>query len=1012
MLKESEQKQLFQYFKPKIKMTTCKLGVGVCYYLGLSNGIVGAYIYELHNMVNNKIEIIDKCNLIDQSISYEDIVEYSKTQYGDDFDNMLNKYKQEYYEKLNQNQRNEFISEIAKMPGIAISKEQGKLLANNLISVEYYFTQEDEHIYLSLKVGNSKYYIVKNIDEFFFAINNNKLIDYGKQLSFYHRKDNFIKQDQLALEIIDEIKRNPLYNNNKECLIPLKSFKNVMDALKGRKVYFNGLPYLVRLNKINVEIKIDENYCLHSKLKKDDILINTSREIFIVKNDSETIDIVDCNYKTNELVNLSFKFDGFNIKPLLNSFLTNVYMFHYDSITVDSKIEKEFKIKSIEIEAYFDYQAGGIIVTPKYIKSDQELEENQIIDYYDVNKLKSFKSYLSELGFVDFTLKKQEDIYRFLTMDLFYLKKLCKVYLSENITSKQIIKFKLPQISVKYQNNLMSFLLDNSEFTDEELYKILKAIRKKQQYFLLNKNTIIDLTDKQAITFNEIVTDLDLCEKKLTKEMEKPLYQTFKLKRYLNDINIDSYIQNMINDIANFKNAEMEVPKVNTKLRTYQIEGYKWLRTLAKYNLGGILADDMGLGKTLEIITFLKSDKALKPSIIICPKSLIFNWHSEFEKFDKSTNVVEIYGNQQERKKIIENIKPNEKVIYITSYDSLRNDEDDYKVEFNYVIIDEGQYIKNINAKKTKTVKQLISKNRIALTGTPIENNVFDLWSLFDFIMPNYLPPLNDFKSEITDENYYNELSKKIAPFILRRTKKEVLKDLPNKYERIVTADLTEEQKKIYDSYVLQVKNMLKEENKTMQVLSIITRLRQICVDPNTFIDNYNGTSGKMEILVNLIEEYIKNNHRIVIFSQFVKALEILSNQLIKMNINFRMLTGETKAKERVSLSEQFNTNDQIKVMLISLKAGGTGLNLIGADTVIHLDPWWNQSAENQASDRAYRIGQEKAVEVIKLICRDTIEQRVIELQNIKQDLINKLISNDDTSITKLSKEDLEYILK
>ena len=279
--------------------------------------------------------------------------------------------------------------------------------------------------------------------------------------------------------------------------------------------------------------------------------------------------------------------------------------------------------------------------------------------------------------------------------------------------------------------------------------------------------------------------------------------------------------------------------------------------------------------------------------------------------------------------------------------------------------------------------------------------------------MPDYLPELSEFKTSANnnDETFLTNLSRKIAPFILRRSKKEVLTDLPNKYERVLTAELTLEQQKMYDAFVLKAKDtMINEDNSIIAILSIITRLRQICVDPKTFIDDYDGGSGKIDILLDLIDEYMANNHKMLVFSQFVSAFEIIEKKLKNKKISYYKLTGETNAKERIDLANKFNNNN-VPVFLISLKAGGTGLNLIGADTIIHLDPWWNVAAENQATDRSHRIGQTKNVEVIKLICRNTIEQRVVELQNIKKDLIDKLISKDDSSITKLSKEDLAFIL-
>ena len=592
---------------------------------------------------------------------------------------------------------------------------------------------------------------------------------------------------------------------------------------------------------------------------------------------------------------------------------------------------------------------------------------------------------------------------------LFDTAKLCNVYLSDSIKNKTIQKFSAPSVRIQYDNGLSLIFNKESIYDKEDLENILKALKKKKKYTLLKDDRVVEFNDDSNL-FLDLVNDIGIDFN--NDEMRISTQAAIKAIAYQNNVEYDDYIKDMIDEIRNFKNSDYEIPHINLNLRDYQIEGFKWLKILTKYHLGGILADDMGLGKTLEMITLIESDKEEKPSLIICPKSLIFNWQQEFMKFTPWIETIKIYGSQSDRHRMINNINSNKKIIYITSYDSLRNDLDYYKrIEFNYLLLDEAQAIKNVNAIKSKNVKSLKAINKFALTGTPIENNVIDLWSIFDFILPNYLEDLNVFTQRyLRQDNYSKIIAKKIAPFILRRRKIDVLNDLPEKYEHIITCDMTIDQKLIYDAHIEDARCKIENE-EAFEMLPYLTILREICVDPSLIAENYDKESGKIKYLEEMIPEYINNNHRVLVFSSFVKGLEKVSQLLDKLNIKYFVLTGDTKIEKRNADTKLFNEDESIKVYLISLKAGGTGLNLVGADTVIHLDPWWNVSAENQATDRAHRIGQRRNVEVIKLVCEDSIEERVIELQNIKKEIIDELIKNDDRSITSFSLDDIKFIL-
>lgn len=431
-------------------------------------------------------------------------------------------------------------------------------------------------------------------------------------------------------------------------------------------------------------------------------------------------------------------------------------------------------------------------------------------------------------------------------------------------------------------------------------------------------------------------------------------------------------------------------------------------------------------GKTLQIIAIILESKQemseKKPSIVISPSSLTLNWKNEIEKFAPSLKSIVIRGTSKERKNLIEEVLEND--IVITSYDSLKRDIDVYiekGIDFRYIIADEAQYIKNSNTQNARSLKDLNGETRFALTGTPIENSLSELWSIFDFIMPGYLFRYSKFKSEFEtrivkdqDEETMKRLKVMIEPFILRRTKKQVLTELPDKTITIMKNEMEGEQQKIYLSYMAQTKNEILQEIETegfeksqIKILSLLTRLRQICCHPALFIENYNGESSKLIQSIELIEDAIASNHKILLFSTYTSMFEIIEKELKKRNIEYYKLTGSTKVDERIKMVDDFNKNPNIKIFLISLKAGGTGLNLTGADLVIHYDPWWNISAENQATDRAYRIGQKNNVQVYKLITKNSIEEKINELQEKKATLIDDVLDTNQTFINKLSKEEI-----
>ena len=430
----------------------------------------------------------------------------------------------------------------------------------------------------------------------------------------------------------------------------------------------------------------------------------------------------------------------------------------------------------------------------------------------------------------------------------------------------------------------------------------------------------------------------------------------------------------------------------------------------------------MGLGKTVQMIAFLLSEKEEKgpaANLLIVPTSLVYNWEDELRRFAPSLDLVIVSGSKEERSEIIK--AAGDYDIVITSYPLIRKDIHDYRdIDFRYIVLDEAQYIKNRGSLSAKSVKQLKAKNYFALTGTPMENSLGELWSIFDFLMPGYLLTSRKFTEKYekpivrdNDQEKLRELNNHIRPFILRRLKKDVLKELPDKIEQKILVDMTDKQKKVYLAYLQAIKGDLNQEigekgyNRShIKILAGLTRLRQLSCHPAVFLEDYHGGSGKLDFLEELVEEAVGSGHRILIFSQFTSMLAAIKERLERIDIDMIYLDGKTAMKDRGDLVKRFNKGEG-DVFLISLKAGGTGLNLSSADMVIHFDPWWNPAVEDQATDRAHRIGQENKVQVIKLITKGTIEEKIFELQEKKKEMIDKVIREGETLISKLSEEEI-----
>ena len=622
-------------------------------------------------------------------------------------------------------------------------------------------------------------------------------------------------------------------------------------------------------------------------------------------------------------------------------------------------------------------------------------------------------------------------LYDFLRIGIEDLSRYGIVKGTEAFRSQKVRPVPQVQVGVSVESNLLDITVTSRDVSKEDLLQLLYSYKLKKRYYRLKSGDFVDLSRGEDLGEVEaFLSAMDIQEDRaIGEKVQIPLYRALYLDRLLEEHDAlsssrDRTYRALVKNFRIVRDADYELPKdMQEVVRPYQNYGFKWLKTLENAGFGGILADEMGLGKTLQMISLILSDKEedqSRTSLVVCPASLVYNWQEEFRRFAPSVNASVVSGTLANRKAVLNNYKKAD--VLITSYDTLKRDILLYKdMGFHICVLDEAQFIKNPKAAVTKAVKAVRAACRFALTGTPIENRLSELWSIFDFLMPGFLYSSQEFSGRYEipimkeqDEEATERLRKMTGPFILRRCKKDVLKDLPAKLEEVRYARLSGEQQKIYDAQVVRMLEMLSGgasggEDK-IRIFAELTRIREICCDPSLILEEYEGESAKREACLELIRSAMDGGHRMLVFSQFTSMLALLEKDLKEEGIPYFLITGQTPKEKRLSLVHTFNEGD-VPVFLISLKAGGTGLNLVGADVVIHYDPWWNLAVQNQATDRAHRIGQTRDVTVYKLILKDTIEEKIMQLQETKKDLADAIMEGSRESIMSLTSEELMSLL-
>ncbi len=936
--------------------------------------------------------------------------------------------------------------------------QRGEILSSHTPQTIQVTPTLDIHTYnkpvLAIKASHTKSYQIKNFQTFLDNVRNHVTHTYGKDLTFLHHINCFNKDSKDLVSFL--LKYEPQHQDTQPLDLPHRYFlitpfslDAFFDLYKDKSISFQTQhsTTLLTCKSINPSFTI-----LCSQVSEQLYHISLlEKEFYILEGiDYQYIQIHDTLYRCDET------FTQYAI-PFLSSYLhhpdtwqittkdmirfyQNILMKLPDSILYDGVDLSSFAPAPLINKLYLDIQSTHSLSAKliynygdKIFHAFHKETDHTIRNYTAENSirllLEEYMTRIDQKEGIAYIENKQDALYSFLQTGLPALRSHCQVYTTKRFQQLRIKESMPISLGVRLHGNLLNFQIDLDGFPIEELQAALQSYRLHKKYYRMKNGDFLNIEHSSLSELAILLETMQVTPKELNQgNWERNTFQALYFDSRLQEterlhIKRDEKFASLIQDITHFQHLTYPLPPhLQTVLREYQKEGFQWLKTLASYSLNALLGDDMGIGKTLQIIALLESElleKGSTTSIVICPSSLMLNWIKELDKFTKHLTYCMISGPSKKRKQQIAHAQNYH--VLITSYDYMKRDIEEYtSLTFSYCILDEAQYIKNPVTKNAKAVKQLQAKHKVALTGTPIENSLSELWSIFDFLMPSYLFSYQEFRKRFEraiikdqDEEVLQQLKNMIRPFLLRRLKKDVLKELPDKIEQTLFIELEEEAKTLYTANISSMRqelhNHLQQNGlpaSRMIILSMLTRLRQLCCDPRLLYENYSQIGAKLHACMELIEHCRQASKKVLVFSQFTSVLHLLQQQLQQRKIAYYTLQGSTPKPQRQQMVDHFQT-DKTPVFLISLKAGGTGLNLTSAEVVIHFDPWWNLSAQHQASDRAYRIGQHRNVHVYKLIAKDTIEENILQLQAQKESLHDSLIQRSEDILSSLSKEDI-----
>lgn len=936
---------------------------------------------------------------------------------------------------------------------------------------------------LSFTVGHKRQYIIKDLSQFFCHMTNQEEVSYGTQLTLVHHPDSFLDSSKPLLEFLmsemSDIKNRsamrfssnyfPINIGRKLPLTPaaLDRFFHLYPAGEDHAIACTGLPDTDTLRPVTGHPSLSVNVAWDAErdgleLSADWPVMLWGQEYLYVLSQGKVYRL-DRAFYNPLLPFITALKDGrgklFLASEDVGDFCSSVLPVLEQRLTLtgDPQVLDRYRPYEPEVAIYLDapsrdsvtarveMQYGDTVVYPYAVQQTKpdcglirntsaELRVRLAVEQWFTPGGAPAEGTAQPDDVLVLRDTSEDGLFRFMTEGVAALSAVGTLYVSDQFQNSGTAPPPKMSVGVSLSVDLLDISIDTGWLDTEELVELLRSYRSRKRYHRLRSGQFLSLEDETIRLLSRMVDGLALTDKQLKKgKITVPKYRALYLDQLLQESHQLPFWRNtafrsLVKAIKTVSDSEFLPPKsLCSVLRTYQKTGFRWLKTMDYYGFGGILADDMGLGKTLQMISLLldaKESGNQTPSLVVCPTSLIYNWQSEIERFAPSLKVLPLVGDAAERAEKIRRI--GEYDVVVTSYELLRRDVEQYQgMEFRFHILDEAQYIKNHTTQNAKAVKLIQSRQRFALTGTPIENRLSELWSIFDFLMPGFLYSHSRFREQYElpivkygDEEALEKLRRMCSPFILRRLKKDVLLELPDKTETVLYVAMEEDQKKLYLANALQIKQDLVRnmerygfENAKMQVLAALTRLRQLCCHPSLCYDNYTGESAKLESCVELVRNATNAGHKVLLFSQFTSMLDIIQTRLEAEHITCYRLQGSTPKEKRSALVENFNRQDSpVSVFLISLKAGGTGLNLTGADVVIHYDPWWNLAAQNQATDRAHRIGQRNNVQVYKLIVKDTIEEKILQLQQAKHQLADAVIREGD-GLASMTKEEILQIL-